>query len=73
MLPGEVFLWLLLLHVLPKGFLHYNSQRTLRLLYLLPSAQRIGQDLPSAGFALRGASFLSTAMRSSELRQPDTH
>jgi hypothetical protein len=41
-LPGADFLWLLLQHVLPKGlqrarnlgFLHHNSQRTLRLLQL---------------------------------------
>ena len=47
-LPGADFLWLLLQHVLPKGFvrarnfgfLHHNSSRTLLLLQLLHLRQR---------------------------------
>lgn len=56
-LPGADFLWLLLQHVLPKGFqrarnfgfLHHNSRRTLRLLqvlHLCPSAQSAAPPSP---------------------------
>lgn len=56
-LPGADFLWLLLQHVLPKGFqrarnfgfLHHNSRRTLRLLQVLhlrPSAQSAAPPPP---------------------------
>ena len=56
-LPGADFLWLLLQHVLPKGFqrarnfgfLHHNSRRSLLLLQLLhlrPSAPSVAAPAP---------------------------
>lgn len=58
-LPGADFLWLLLQHVLPKGFvrarnfgfLHHNSRRALQLLQLLhlrPSAAQASQPSETA-------------------------
>jgi len=57
-LPGADFLWLLLQHVLPKGFqrarnfgfLHHNSRRALHLLQLLhlrPSAAQAPEQAPA--------------------------
>ncbi|MBT0964288.1 transposase, partial [Denitromonas iodatirespirans] len=82
-LPGAQFLWLMLQHVLPKGFrrarnfgfLHPNSKRLIALLQWLlkfipaapPTAQRPAVPCPCCGAAMR---ILRTRLRPPEAIHP---